>query len=360
MERAEALSRSGLLNLSLVYVIWGSTFLAIRVAVRPGAGFPPFTLVFTRVVLAGSILFLIAWLGRKKLRLSRNELVVLAVSGVLLWAGGNGLVVWAEQHVNAGMAALLVATVPLWTAVMDAVLQRESPSALLALSLLVGLGGVGVLSAPSLTSGSGSDLFAILAVILASLVWSLGAGLQRRHSRTESGQVRSAYQHLFGSFGLLFLMVVAGEPAPAPTREAWLAWAFLVVFGSVVGFTAFTTMVNQLPSSVAMTYAYVNPLITVTLGAILLDEPITIHMLAGAALILLGVAGVFRDRQAKANGTARTRMPSEEVPRTVGRPGRVLKRIVQPARPGQAPTTSKLGSGLQRFGAGPQGGSHSR
>lgn len=316
MNEREALSRSGLLNLGLVYVIWGSTFLAIRVAVGPGGGFPPFAMVLSRLIVAGALLFAIARLRGKSLRLSRREILVLTVTGVLLWAGGNGLVVWAEQHLDAGLAALLVATVPLWTATLDSALKRRAPSVLLSLSLLLGLGGVGILSSPSLASGSKSSVLSIIAVVLASLLWSIGAEIQRRHSRTESGQVRSAYQHLFGAVALLVLMGVSGEAAPAPSMQAWLAWLFLVIFGSVIGFTAFTTMVNQLPSNIAMTYAYVNPLITVTLGALLLGEAVTISTVIGGVLILLGVAGVFHDRRKSNAVPPRPPVPREQVATT--------------------------------------------
>ena len=296
-KRMPPLSSAGLLNLSIVYVAWGSTYLAIRVAVGPGAGFPPFTLGAMRVIVAGAVLFLWAMLTRRGLRLPRRELAVLAASGLLLWLGGNGLVVWAEQRADSGLAALLVATAPLWAALSEGLLDRRLPSRLLLGSLALGLAGTGLLSAPVLTSGLRADLLTIAALILAPLLWSLGAVFQRRHARTESGRVRSAYQHLFGAVGFVLLVQLAGEPAPTPTPEAWVAWGYLVVFGSIFGFTAFIRAIKLLPMSVAMTYAYVNPIIAVALGAVILKEPITVWTLAGAALILLGVAGVFQDRR---------------------------------------------------------------
>ncbi len=296
-DQSSRLSPVGLLNLSVVYVAWGSTYLAIRVAVGPGAGFPPFTLGAMRVIVAGAVLLVWAWLSREHLRLARRELAVLAGSGLLLWLGGNGLVVWAEQRADSGLAALLVATAPLWAAVTEGIIDRRLPSGLLLGSLALGLAGTGLLSAPVVTSGLRVDLLTIAALIVAPVLWSVGAVLQRRHSQTESGRVRSAYQHLFGAVGFIFLVLLAGEPAPTPTPEAWVAWGYLVVFGSIFGFTAFITAIKLLPMSVAMTYAYVNPVIAVALGAIILNEPITLWTLSGAALILLGVAGVFQDRR---------------------------------------------------------------
>lgn len=300
MSEHAGLPRAGLINLALVYVAWGSTYLAIRIGVRPGSGFPPFSLAFWRLAAAGVLLFGIARLRRKQLRISRQELAVLAVTGVLLWVGGNGLVVWAEQTADSGLAALILATLPLWSAVFESVWRRKLPSPLLIVSLLVGLAGVAVLSLTSFEPGSADGGLAVLVLLAASMLWSLGALIQSRRSKLESGQVRSAYQHVFGAVGLLLLARLAGEPTPTPTPAALAAWGYLVVFGSLVGFTAFTTMINQLPFNVAMTYAYVNPLIAIVLGALILSEPVTGRTLAGGILILLGVGGVFQDRRRRA------------------------------------------------------------
>jgi drug/metabolite transporter (DMT)-like permease len=132
----------GILNLLIVYVVWGSTYLAIRVAVRPGAGIPPFTLGFGRLVLAGMVLFGWSLLRKKKVRINRIEFLVLAASGLLLWTAGNGLVSWSEQRVDSSIAALLVATVPLWTTLFESILDRKLPSLMLAFSLGIGFFGI--------------------------------------------------------------------------------------------------------------------------------------------------------------------------------------------------------------------------
>src|SRR3972149_3359587 len=148
---------AGMLHLLVIYVIWGSTYLAIRVAVREGSGFPPFTMGALRTLIGGSILLGLAALRRPRLRPTSSEIRVLVASGMLLWVGGNGLVTWAETRAESGYAALIIATIPIWGALMDALIDRRSPPPLLIFSLLIGLAGIGVLSAPHLVGGDARD-----------------------------------------------------------------------------------------------------------------------------------------------------------------------------------------------------------
>jgi drug/metabolite transporter (DMT)-like permease len=286
----------GIINLFIVYIVWGSTYLAIRVAVRPGSGIPPFTLAMVRILVAGAILLLVSALRRSPMRPTRKELAVLACSGVLLWVGGNGMVGWAEQRIDSSLAALVIATVPLWTVLMESFLDRKKPSSGLALSLIVGFAGTALLSAATLQTGDVGDIVSLLALVLASITWAVGSLLQSRMPVSLSVEVSAGYQQIFGGLGLAVLVLLTGEPRPTPTTEAWLAWGYLIIFGSVIAFTAYVRILQLLPMSVAMTYAYVNPVIAVILGAVILSEPLHITTLAGAALVLLGVAGVFRDR----------------------------------------------------------------
>jgi drug/metabolite transporter (DMT)-like permease len=286
----------GFVHLGIVYVLWGSTFLAIRVAVREGSGFPPFIMSGTRILIASALLFAIAWIAKQRLRPTRAELLVVAAAGLLLWTGANGMVTWSEQRVHAGPAALVIATVPIWVSLMNAYLDRRMPSLLLFASLGLGLLGVAVLSIPFLTSGVKGDALSILGLVLAAMSWAAGTVLQARRPVKLEIYANSAYQNLFGAMGFLVLSLVLREPAPSPIPEAWIAWAYLIVFGSVIGFTSYIQTIRLLPLSVATTNAYVNPLVAVILGAIILSEPITAYTLAGTVLVLLGVAGVFRDR----------------------------------------------------------------
>jgi drug/metabolite transporter (DMT)-like permease len=287
---------TGLLYLSIVYVIWGSTYLAIRVAVREGSGFPPFTMAMMRMFLSGALLLILGVLGRKRIRPSREELVVLIGSGLLLWTGANGLVTWAEQRADSGLAALVVASAPIWVALIEAMVDRRVPSLRLILALLIGFLGITLLSVPTLRTGMRADVIAVLALLGASISWSAGSVLQNRRAVSLAPHVSAGYQSLIGGIGFLILVVAFREPKPVPTNQAWLAWGYLVLFGSVIAFTSFVQVLRLLPMSIAMTYAYVNPVIAVLLGALILSEPITLWTVSGAILVILGVAGVFRDR----------------------------------------------------------------
>ncbi len=295
----------GIINLFIVYIVWGSTYLAIRIAVRPGSGIPPFTLGMVRILIAGILMLLISALRRSSMRPTRKELVVLACSGVLLWTGGNGMLNWAEQRIDSSLAALLIATVPLWMVLMESILDRKKPSSGLVLSLIVGFVGIALLSATTLQTGDMGDILSLLALVLASISWTLGSLLQSRMPVSLSIEVSAGYQQIFGGLGFVVLVLLTGEPRPTPTTDAWLAWGYLIFVGSLIGFTAYVRILQLLPMSVAMTYAYVNPVIAVILGAVILSEPLHITTLAGAALVLLGVAGVFRERsRSKSRGVA--------------------------------------------------------
>lgn len=294
-ERAKIVP-AGLLHLSIVYVIWGSTYLAIRIAVREGSGFPPFTMSMTRVLFSGALLLIWGVLRRKRIRPSREELVVLLGSGLLLWTGANGLVTWAEQRADSGLAAMIVATMPIWVALIEAIVDRRLPTLRLIFALLVGFIGIVLLSIPSLRTGIRADVLAILALLGAPISWSVGSVLQNRRPVSLAPQVSAGYQSLFGGLGFLVLVIIFGEPKPVPTNQAWLAWGYLVLFGSVIAFTSFIQVLRLLPMSIGMTYGYVNPIIAVLLGALILGEPITLWTVSGAVFVILGVAGVFRDR----------------------------------------------------------------
>jgi drug/metabolite transporter (DMT)-like permease len=249
---------------------------------------------------------LITWaaLSRKRIRPTRRELLVLGGSGLLLWTGGNGLVVWAEQWADSGLAALMVGTTPIWAVLIDAALDRRRPSAVLIGSLASGLLGIGLLSAPVLARGVRADTMSVLALGVAEVAWALGSVLQNRNPVELSLRASSGYQHLAGGLGFLILVLLMREPLPRPTPQALAAWGYLVLFGSILAFTSYVSILRVLPVSIATSNAFVNPVIAVVLGAALLDEPISIWNVSGAVLVLLAVAGAFRDRQLQ-----RGRMP---------------------------------------------------
>lgn len=287
----------GLIHLFVVYIVWGSTYLAIRVAVREGAGFPPFGMVTMRLLLGSAILFGWARLSGRRLAITRGELLILIPVGILLWLGGNGLVTVAEQRAHSGYAALLVGAMPIWVALMEAMIDRRWPSWRLIVALLIGLAGVGVLNGPVIREGELGDVLAAAALISAGVLWGLGSIIQRRNPTTVDPVVNSGYLQLIGSGAVLFMALVTREPLPAPTPPAWFAWGYLVVFGSVLAFTSFVKALRLLPTSLVMTYAYVNPVVAVFLGWLILSEPFTLWTFAGSVLVILGVAGVFHERR---------------------------------------------------------------
>jgi drug/metabolite transporter (DMT)-like permease len=293
---AHPITALGLLNLAALYVIWSSTYLAIRIAVREDSGFPPFYMSGLRIVVAGVLLLAIALAARTRLRVGRGELAVLAVSALLLWIGGNGLVSWAEQRANSGYAALLVGSMPIWVASMEALLDRRMPSLAMMAALFVGFAGVALLAAPVVVTGVPADVAAVVALIAAPISWGAGSLLHQRRPTSLGTLASAAYQNLIGGSALLLIAVVSAEPLPHPIPEAWAAWAYLVVFGSILGFTAFLQALKLLPMNIAMTYAYVNPVGAVLLGRLVLGEPIAPLTVGGAVLVLLGVAGVFREQ----------------------------------------------------------------
>jgi len=294
LENKRKVTPAGLIHLFIVYIVWGSTYLAIRIGIRSGAGFEPFWFGGMRVFTAGIILLGWGLIRGKNLRLSKKDLLILAGSGFLLWIGGNGLVVWAEQQVNSGIAALVVATVPIWVAFLDSIMDSQVPTLKVILSLIIGFLGIFILSLPVLTSGIRADFLSILALLLASLSWASGLVLQTRHPVALSRGVSSGYQQLFGGIFFALIALTVREPLPTPTTQAWLAWGYLVVFGSVIAFTSFVTALQILPTRLVTTYSYVNPVIAVLLGWLILGEPITYWTIAGGVLVLIGVTGIYR------------------------------------------------------------------
>jgi drug/metabolite transporter (DMT)-like permease len=296
LESKKVIAWPGLINLFTVYVVWGSTYLAIRVAVRDGGGFTPFMLGSLRVIAGGLILLIWGALAGQRLKPTRQEWKTLLVSGLMLWVGGNGLVNWAEQRIDSGLAALIIAATPIWVALVEAIVDRRLPSGRMFAALVVGFLGIVVLTYPTLGTGVKADFWSVIGLLGAGLSWGTGSVYQSRKPVQLSPRVNAGYQHLVGAVGFIILVFILREPIPTPSQDAWLAFAYLVVFGSLLAFTAYVTALQQLPTKIVVTYAYVNPVIAVFLGWFVLQEPVSGYTLAGAALVLLGVSGVFRER----------------------------------------------------------------
>jgi drug/metabolite transporter (DMT)-like permease len=284
-----------------VYLVWGSTYLAIRFAVET---LPPLLMAGARFVLAGAIV--LAWARARDGSAwpTRGEWRTGVISGALLLLGGNGGVAWAEQRVPSGIAALLVAIVPLWMVVLEWLRPGgRRPRAAVFAGVGLGLAGLALLVGPdSLRSGGGSEKVGAVVLVLASLSWAAGSLYTRWAPRARSGTVGVGTQMLAGGLVLLLAAVITGEPARldlahASTRSL-LGFAYLVSFGSLIGFTAYFYLLGHTTAAKAATYAYVNPVVAVLLGWAIGHEAITGRTMLAAAVILAGVATISVTRDA--------------------------------------------------------------
>ncbi|MBV9823755.1 MAG: EamA family transporter [Actinobacteria bacterium] len=283
--------------LVVVYVVWGSTYLAIRVGVRD---LPPGILAGARYLLAGLLLYPIAIASgpaelRTEDRPNRAQWAGCAVVGVLLLVFGNGGVTVAEQTVPSALAAVLVATVPLWMVLFGVLLQRDRVRPLAALGLVVGLAGVAVLAGGGPLSG---HLAGVLVILGASASWGLGSVLGHRLPLPRRALLGAAMQMLVAGVVLLAVAAAGGEFSrvhwAAVHASSWWAFAWLVVPGSIVGFTAYGYALAQLPRPTVATYAYVNPVVAVALGVLLLNEAFTLRAALGTALVVGSVVLTVR------------------------------------------------------------------
>lgn len=286
-----------------VYVIWGSTYLAIRYAVE---SIPPFLMAGSRFVLAGALLF--AWTKlrdqtRPTLRQWRDATIV----GTLMLLGGNGGVVWAEKVIPSSVAALMVAIVPLWMILLE---WRESaagrPTARIMLGLFAGFAGVGIL----VFGGRGYDgeplpLAGLAVLLLATVCWAMGSLFSRRSVRPKNALMGIGMQMLAGGAVMTLFGVAVGEvPAfdvKAITAVSFWAWLYLSLIGALVGFTAYVWLLQVSTPSKVSTYAFVNPLIAVVLGCTLGREPFSLRLVFSTALIVVAVLLIIYGKPAKQN-----------------------------------------------------------
>lgn len=285
--------------LGVVYVVWGSTYLGIGIAVE---SIPPMLSGALRFVTAAILLagIVVARGGFQALRMTKREFWGAALVGLLLLTLGNGMLAVAEQYISTGLAALLVASVPLWLVVFRFAV-RDKPKVLTLAGVLVGLGGVAALS---LSGGEGANTTGIVVVLLASLSWSIGSFLSARIPMPKNAFAASTVEMLVGGAGLAVLGTGLGERLDVATvsGRSWVALAYLILVGSLIGFTSFAWLLGNAPISLVSTYAYVNPAVAVALGALVLNEPITTQILVGGAIILVGVALVISTERRQRTG----------------------------------------------------------
>ena len=284
-----------------VYLIWGSTFLAIRFAIET---LPPFLMAGFRFAVAGAVLYGWARLTGAK-RPVRIHWAAATVIGGLLISAGNGAVVWAEQRVPSGLASLLIATVPIWMVLMDWIWWSHArPSPWVATGLGLGLAGMALLVGPEKLSGIHRiDPAGAVVLILGGVAWAAGSLYSLRAPLPESGLLATAMEMLTGGVLLFLAGLATGEAAvlqlSAVSARSALSLVYLIVFGSLVGFTAYIWLLNATTPARASTYAYVNPVVAVTLGRIWGGEPISTQILLAAAIIVAAVAVITTDRARK-------------------------------------------------------------
>ena len=285
------------LALAIVYLVWGSTYLAIRVTDRT---MPPFLMSSARFLIAGAALY--AFAARGKARPTLQQWVAAAVVGAALLFIGNGGVAWAETRLESGLAALIVAIIPLWVALMDRLFFGRRLSTPAVLGLVVGFAGVALLVRP----GGGADVVAALALVVSTSAWAAGSLYARGAALPESPLLAASMQMLTASVFLGIAGLVSGEVqqvhADSFATKPVIAWVYLVLVGSLIAFSAYAWLLKNVRISTVSTYAFVNPVVAVALGAMFLDEAIGWTMIVAGGAIVAAVVLIV---------TARTPAPTK-------------------------------------------------
>lgn len=301
--------------LGTIYVIWGSTYLAIRIMVET---MPPLLGAGVRFAAAGSVFWAVLRLrrGAAEVRITRRQAAFALLAGSLLCFGGNGLVTVAEQEVPSGLAALIIGAVPLWVVVLRIYDGDRVPRGTLA-GVAVGFAGLAVLVLPGDRPGD-APLWGVLTIVAASISWAAGSYYSKRMALPADTFVSTAFQMLLGGGAMVVAGLLVGEAGDVDlgtfSARSLTAFAYLIVFGSLLSYTAYTWLLQNAPISTVATYAYVNPVIAVVLGALVLSEEITLTVLVGAVAIVASVAAVVR-REAE---PAEAAPPPEAAPPRAG------------------------------------------
>ena len=274
--------------LGTVYVIWGSTYLGIELT---GETIPPLFAVGVRFLAAACLMFAFTtWRrGARALHITRRELATCALIGALL-PGANAVLFVAERHVPTGVAALIIGAVPLWIVLMRT-LSGDRPPRAAVIGVILGFGGLVLLVRPS----GGAHLWALLLVVLSSVLWASGSFLSSRLSLPADSLAATSYEMLVGGLILLPIGLATTHPHFSQfSGRSIFGFFYLVTFGSVIGYTAYVWLLDNAPLGRVATYAYVNPVVAIALGAIVLHEGLTWTIGLGAALVLACVAIVVR------------------------------------------------------------------
>jgi drug/metabolite transporter (DMT)-like permease len=286
------MSQRSWIALIAVYIIWGSTYLGIRLAIQT---IPPFLMVGIRYLISGTILYTLRRLSGDPAP-TRKEWHSASIIGLLLLMGGNGALAWAELRIPTGIASLFIATVPLWMVMLDALRPGgKRPSWLVWLGVLVGLIGTILLANPwqAYKTSPPLDPIGIIVLVSGALSWSIGSLFSRNAPLPSSALLGTGMEMLAGSAGVFILGSLLGEwsgfQLANVSLESWAGLAYLVVFGSGIGFVAYTWLLRNAPTATVSTYAYVNPVVAILLGTLVLHEPLETIEIISAAVIIAGV-----------------------------------------------------------------------
>ncbi|EJN09460.1 putative permease, DMT superfamily [Bradyrhizobium sp. YR681] len=291
-----------------IYIVWGSTYLALALALQ---SMPPFTLMAARCLTGGAILYGAARLGGASSP-PRAIGVVAVICGVLFFVGCHGVLAFAQQRVHSGLAAVLLATIPLWIVLLQLIFPgSERPTWKTIAFLVPGIAGVALIASHEASAGSGglraSDVFLLLG---AALSWAAGTFISERHSGTFSPVALSGLELLAGGVVLLAVGAARGEFSGLSLRDvsavSIAGWAYLTLMGTVVAFAAYGWLLKQVPATLVATYTFVNPIIAVLLGWAFLGETPSAWMLAGAALVVASVAGLLFARSRSQAGAKKS------------------------------------------------------
>jgi drug/metabolite transporter (DMT)-like permease len=290
----------------ILYVVWGSTYLGIRIAVE---SIPPFTMASTRFLIAGVVMLAALAIVRRKalIRPTRGELRDNFIIGALLMGGGMGAVAWGEQYVPSGIAALLIAMMPAWVAIFGRAFFGERLPLAATLGIIVGIAGVAILVGPALAIDGSLDPAGILALLISPIAWAAGSVFATHGARLPKDPfMTTSLQMLSGAVVLGVAAVATGEYAlvrlDTVTPESLAALAYLTLIGSLVAFTAYAWVLRHAPLPLIATYAFVNPVVAVILGSIVLDETVSPLQLVAATVIVIGVALIILSRSRMASG----------------------------------------------------------
>jgi drug/metabolite transporter (DMT)-like permease len=289
-----------------VYIVWGSTYLAIRFAVE---SMPPFLMAAVRFLIAGGILFVWRKLSGDKMP-TKIEWRSAAIVGLLLLTGGNGNVVWAEQRVASGVAALLVGSAPIWMVTIDALRPGGKKANLQTWAgVIIGFTGILILISPwNMAKNSQQlDILGVLSLLLGGFLWAIGSLYSRTATLPSSPLLGTSMEMLAGGVGLLALATLTGEwgrldLSTISTRSIW-GLVYLIVFGALIGYSAYTWLLRNAPTPLVSTYAYVNPLVAIFLGSLLASEPLTPRILI-AALVVVGSVALINTARADRTSSA--------------------------------------------------------